>query len=145
MKKAFLHSIHYILVANILFASLGVVQHTRHCEMPMMEDETRLFQPPSKCCEKAKKTPCSEKNPNHPQPIDPCCDFSIDFIKGEFEGWFVSNLDLSPDFQVWPLPSEAYPLFPNFLSFEVTPRYFSGDSSPPEGPPLFILHQSFLI
>ncbi|MDX2305530.1 MAG: hypothetical protein NW226_22145 [Microscillaceae bacterium] len=152
MKKLLQHIGIYALTINILLASIGVPLHTRSCEMPDMEDVSRLFSPPEMCFADLKKdhgketNPCKKTtDPSH-QPIDPCCDFSsvllnVDFLSLELES---QTLKTSPVCLIATLPSfESYHLL-KFYSTELL--IICANSPPPlSGRNIILRKQSFLI
>ena len=152
LNKKYLNIIIYALSVNILLASIGLPLHKRSCEMPGMKDVFKLFTPPSKCFEDFSKTShkkanhCAHQHSKKSEPIDPCCDFSVDLLAVEYV-----SLELSDKFTALDMEwiTDQTPIWDTFISckyiLEKQIILFSDSSPPFSGKQIITLKQSFLI
>lgn len=149
MKKFFKSSIFiYCLTSLLLITTIGLPKYTRSCLMPNMEDASAFFISPSSCCDVDGHKYYHKRAEEHkkPKPILPCCSFSSDFLKVDFESTFEASLELDNSIVGDLDISQAFVLhLPTFENLSQAVPEFSGSSPPLSGRNICILYQNFLL
>lgn len=131
-----------------MLSSVGVTLHKRTCSMPGMGEVYALFSLPDTCCGKEiSKKHCEEDSGTQKRvPLDPCCDFSLDFWNVDHQTQVLSSLDLSAQVHFTPVTlPELYDLDIHFSLSDFS-IYDPDDSPPPKSArELLIFHHVFII